>query len=185
MLRMLPQCKPAGMGSSGSRNLGRRAAGEAYELGIGRGEHRVRVAGCRPDLVIVGERDVDKGPYGIRVSHRRDPANDETGTVADEIGIGAPNFGGADEGRDLCGVHTVRAAGEHEQRLTVGREHQGVGDLADIDTDLVGGLLRGAGRDIQNPDLGRRTRRGQRRPDPVDGRVIHGRGTYPSDDGWD
>ena len=69
------------------------------------------------------------------------------------VGVGAVDRARADEGRDLRGVDPVAAGGHHQQRGSVGGEHQRVGDLGDLDPELRRGLGGGAGGVVEGPDL--------------------------------
>src|SRR6476659_10220549 len=75
----------AAVGGSVGADVGGLAAGDAEQLGVRRGEDRVRVAGCGPDLVVAFELGVDQGPQRLRVGDRCDATDGETGVLPDEL----------------------------------------------------------------------------------------------------
>ena len=62
----------------------------------------MRVAGRRPHLVVALELGVDQGAQRLRVADRRDAADGEAGVLADEVGTGAVDRGGADSAATLA-----------------------------------------------------------------------------------
>ena len=104
-----------------------------------------------------------------------DAADGEAGVAADEVGVGAVHRGGADQGGDLGGVDPVTARGHDEQRGAVGGEDQRVGDLRDLDAELLGGLGGGARRPVEDLHRAGRAELGQPVGDPDDTGVgVHG-----------
>jgi hypothetical protein len=74
------------------------------------------------------------------------------GRRADQVDVGALHGPGPDDGRDLCGVHLVIAARQHQQRRAVGGEDQRLHDRPDRYAESRGGLDRSAGRVAQLAD---------------------------------
>src|SRR5215207_6334317 len=76
----------------------------------------VRVAGCRPDLLLPQEVLVDEGDGFFGMADRWHPADREPGLLPDVAGVGLLDRL-RDELRDLPFVHPVYAAGEDEHGL--------------------------------------------------------------------
>jgi hypothetical protein len=83
---------------------------------------------------------------------RRDSPNDLARVLANEVGTRPPQPGDADVGRDLGGVHPVRAAGENQDRAVAAIEEQAVGDCADLTTEGSRGQRSGVHRLGQDND---------------------------------
>lgn len=74
---------------------------------------------------------------------RRDTSDRLPGRITHLLGGGAGDRGATDPGSEGRSVDTVRSAGHHQQRLTIGPEDKAVRDRAHIDAERGCGSGRG------------------------------------------
>lgn len=141
-------------------DLDRVAGGDPQQLVVVGRKDGLRVAPGGPDLVVAGESHVHERLQREGVPDRRDAADRETRSAPDEVGVGAVESLDRQHVGEVRGVDPMGARGEHQQGtppvvgLAVGhREDQRVGDLADLDAELLGGLGGGPRVVGQHPDL--------------------------------
>jgi hypothetical protein len=87
------------------------------------------------------------------VANRRDAADALPSRGVDEVGVSAANLLSSDLSGDLGRIDAMRTAGEDEERLAIGAEHQAVGDRANLAAKLGGSGGRSRGRVGKLADL--------------------------------
>ena len=113
----------------------------------------MRVTTGSPHLVEAGECDVDDGAQRLGVTHGRDAPDSETRGGTNIVGARLADDRHVEDGGEHLGVNAMPAGGDDEYRLTVGEEDERTRDLADLDAEGVGRLLRSAGVVAKAPDL--------------------------------
>jgi hypothetical protein len=96
----------------------------------------MRVPRRRPHHVVLRQPDVYQRPDRRRMPNGPDPADHLPRPGADRPRVGPGNRDGPNQGSHPRGIHPVRPAGHHEERLSVRGEHQAVGDRTDLTAEL-------------------------------------------------
>ena len=102
-------------------------------------EEAVRVAGRRPDALVVEERLVEQD--GEIVPEGRHAADREARGGANLVGLGLPDLGHVERVGDLLDVDAVLPGGHADHRVAVGHEHDRLRDLSLLAAD-GGGRVR-------------------------------------------
>ena len=83
----------------------------------------------------------------------RDTTDREAGGIPNQIGVRPSDVAGIEDVRHPVGVDLVVAAGQDQNRRSVGGEDEGLDDRADGDAERSGSVRGGSGRLIEGPDL--------------------------------
>src|SRR5665647_993543 len=108
------------------------------EIVVAGGEHGVFVTGSSPDHWEFGKGSVDDGSDLAGVTNGCDATNVLARVSKDKVCRCAPYLADVQVVGEGCGVYSMGAAGQDQQRLPIGGEHQAVGDGSDLAAEGFG-----------------------------------------------
>lgn len=106
------------------------------------------------------------------MAHWRNASDGEACRLAHLLGGGLLDVTDIEHRGDGHGVDAVASRGHDEDGLAIGHEDEGVGDLADLDAEGIGGLLRRARAVVEGTDLAACSQSGQCLTDADDGLLL-------------